>query len=464
MSEGRRRTNGPPRPTRPQLHKPAHDPVRLTAYDVLKAVRVDGAYANLVLPGLLTERRLSGRDAALATELAYGTLRAQGQLDVILQACVDRPLAQVDPPVLDVLRLGAYQLLRTRIPPHAAVSATVDLARTILSAGPASFTNAVLRKVAAQPLPDWLAQLAPSDPMAAIALETAHPRWVAQAFADALRGDKAQTRSALIADDLRPAVHLVARRMTRDQLLEEAGGESGPWSPLAVRLREGGSPRDIKAVRNGRAAVQDEGSQLMALAVGNLELDGPDRLWVDLCAGPGGKAALLQVLADARGARLLALELQPHRAALVARSGVGAVVTADARRPPLADGCVDRVLLDAPCSGLGALRRRPEARWRRQPSDLPGLTALQGELIDAAVALLRPGGVLAYVTCSPHLAETQVPVLDALRRHPQLRQLDARPLLPGVPELGDGPGVQLWPHLHGTDAMFLAALQKAPSI
>jgi 16S rRNA (cytosine967-C5)-methyltransferase len=209
--------------------------------------------------------------------------------------------------------------------------------------------------------------------------------------------------------------------------------------------------------------VQDEGSQLMALALAAAPLDGPDRLWVDLCAGPGGKAALLDGLAADRGARLVALELQPHRSKLVASSGVHSVLTADARRPPLTDGSVDRVLLDAPCSGLGALRRRPEARWRRQPSDLPGLTALQGQLLDAAVALLRPGGVLAYVTCSPHLAETRVPVLDVLRRHPGLRQLDARPLVPAVPDLGEGPHVQLWPHLHGTDAMFLAVLQKGPN-
>jgi 16S rRNA (cytosine967-C5)-methyltransferase len=456
------RRNGPPRPTRPQLHKPAHDPVRLTAYDVLKAVRVDGAYANLVLPKLLTERGLSGRDAALATELAYGTLRAQGQLDVVLQACVDRPLAQVDAPVLDVLRLGAYQLLRTRIPTHAAVSATVDVARTILSAGPASFTNAVLRKVAQQDLDAWLEQLRPADAVDAVALETAHPRWIAQAFRDALRGDLDEARAALLADDQRPEVHLVARRMARDQLVAESGGTPGPWSPRAVRLEGGGSPGELAAVRAGRAAVQDEGSQLVALALAAAPLDGPDALWVDLCAGPGGKAALLSAVAADRGARLVAVELQPHRALLVRKSGVRDVVTADGRTPPLVDGTADRVLLDAPCSGLGALRRRPESRWRRQPTDLPGLTALQGELLDAAVRLLRPGGVLAYVTCSPHLAETVVPVLDVMRRHPALEQLDARPLLPGVPDLGDGPAVQLWPHRHGTDAMHLAVLRRRP--
>ncbi|MGZ6804904.1 MAG: RsmB/NOP family class I SAM-dependent RNA methyltransferase, partial [Nocardioidaceae bacterium] len=433
MSEprpSRPRRGGPPRPTRPQLHKPAHDPVRLTAYDVLKAVRVDGAYANLVLPRLLAERGLSGRDAALATELAYGALRAQGQLDAVLQACVDRPLAQVDAPVLDVLRLGAYQLLRTRIPTHAAVSATVDVARTILSAGPASFTNAVLRKVAQHDLPAWLEQLRPADPVDAVALDTAHPRWVTQAFRDALRGDLDEARAALLADDARPEVHLVARRMDRDALVADSGGVPGPWSPRAVRLPGGGSPGALEAVRDGRAAVQDEGSQLMALALAAAPLDGPDRLWVDLCAGPGGKAALLAQLAADRGARLVAVELQPHRARLVRSSGVRDVVVADGCAPPLAGGSADRVLLDAPCSGLGALRRRPESRWRRQPSDLPGLTALQGRLLDAAVGLLRPGGVLAYVTCSPHLAETVVPVLDVLRRHPGLEQVDARPLLP----------------------------------
>jgi 16S rRNA (cytosine967-C5)-methyltransferase len=463
VTEPKKRRNGPPRPTRPQLHKPTYDAVRLTAFDVLKAVRVDGAYANLVLPKLLKERQLSGRDAALATELAYGTLRAQGQLDVILQTCVDRPLTQVDAPVLDVLRLGAYQLLRTRIPTHAAVSATVDVARTVLSAGPASFTNAVLRKVAEQDLAAWLEQLRPTDVVDAMALDTAHPRWIAQAFKDALKGDLDEARAALAADDLRPEVHLVARRMSRADLAAVSGGTAGPWSARAVRLQEGGSPSEIAAVRDGRAAVQDEGSQLVALALAEVPLEGRDLTWVDLCAGPGGKAALLDGIANERGARLIAVELQPHRALLVRKSGVREVVTADGRTPPLADGCVDRVLLDAPCSGLGALRRRPEARWRRQPSDLPPLTSLQGELLDAAVRLLRPGGVLAYVTCSPHLAETAVPVLDVLRRHPGLEQLDARPLLPGVPDLGEGPAVQLWPHRHGTDAMFLAVLRKAPA-
>ncbi len=411
---------------------------------------------------MLRERGLTGRDAALATELTYGTLRAQGTLDAVLQRCSNRPLSTVDPNVLDVLRLGAYQLLYTRVRAHAAVSTTVDLAPRRA----AGFVNAVLRGVGRNDLDAWFAEIAPGaddDPIGNLAVRYAHPAWVVTAFRDALGGDLAETEATLRTDDARPAVHLAARpgRVDRDALATEVGGTPGPWSPYAVHLRSG-DPGALAAVRDGRAGVQDEGSQLAALALAAAPLDGPDRRWLDLCAGPGGKAALLGGLAAGRDARVLAVEPRAHRARLTAQACAGlpvTVVQADGTAQAWPAGSFDRVLVDAPCSGLGALRRRPEARWRRQPEDLPALTRLQRSLLAAALAAVRPGGVVGYVTCSPHLAETRAVVAEVTRTMPA-EPVDVRPLLPGVPDLGPGPAVQLWPHRHGTDAMFIALLSR----
>ncbi|MDQ0380793.1 RsmB/NOP family class I SAM-dependent RNA methyltransferase [Amycolatopsis thermophila] len=454
------RKQGPRRP-------PAEDPARRVALDVLRAVRQRDAYANLVLPDMLRRRRLSGRDAALATELAYGASRAQGMLDAIIAACLDRPLDKVDGPVLDCLRLGAYQLLRTRIPEHAAVTSTVDLAREDAGSHVAGFVNAVLRKISEQDEDAWMAQLTPdrdADPIGHLAMRTAHPRWVARAFAEAL-GDKGDDlQAALEADDARPAVHLAARpgEISADELAAITGGDVAPYSPYGVHLPAGaGDPGDSEPIRERLAVVQDEGSQLCAVALTRVPLDGPDERWLDLCAGPGGKAGLLGALAATQGAHVDAVEQAPHRAKLVEQTTGGLPVTvhvADGRESGLEPG-FDRVLVDAPCSGLGALRRRPEARWRRKPSDVPDLTKLQGELLTAALDLTRSGGVVAYVVCSPHLAETEG-VVGEIARRTKAAVLDAREFFPGVPQLGDGPYVQLWPHRHGTDAMFCAVLRK----
>lgn len=271
----------------------------------------------------------------------------------------------------------------------------------------------------------------------------------------------------LRADNERPEVTLVARpgRATTDELLTEEAAVPGRWSPYAVRLTEGGEPGAVQAVAEGRAGVQDEGSQLVALALAAAPVEGPDRRWLDACAGPGGKAALLGALAAERGAVLLASEKQPHRAGLVAKALAGnpgpyQVVAADGTRPPWRPGSFDRVLVDVPCTGLGALRRRPEARWRRRPEDLDGFAPLQRGLLRTALESVRVGGVVGYATCSPHLAETRAVVADLLKQFPDAELIDARPLLPDVPGLGDGPDIQLWPHLHGTDAMYLALLRR----
>jgi 16S rRNA (cytosine967-C5)-methyltransferase len=485
---------------------------RRTAYDVLAAVADREAYANLLLPRLLTERSLTGRDAALATELAYGTLRGLGTYDAVLAACSDRPLDKLDPPVLQVLRLGAHQLLATRVGGHAAVATSVDLARAVGGPRVSGYVNAVLRRVSTRDLDQWLAIVAPdpeSDPDGYLAVRYSYPRWMIAPYRDAL-GEAAgsELTAALAAGNERPRVTMAAfpGGSARDEIMPD-GAAPTRWSPFGFTV-PGGDPSPLIAA--GQAAVQDEGSQLAAIALARAPLAGPpageaagqaralagataDRVrsardgerWLDMCAGPGGKARLLHGLAATAGARLVAADVHPHRAALVrealARSGSAsarassaaapdapsargdyAVLAADGRRPPWRDGAFDRVLVDAPCSGLGALRRRPEARWRKSESDLPALAELQRDLLRSALAACRPGGVVAYVTCSPVSTETR-DVVNAVAGATQgVEILDAPAVLPDVPDVRspDPRFAQLWPHRHGTDAIFIALLRR----
>jgi 16S rRNA (cytosine967-C5)-methyltransferase len=443
---------------------------------VLRAVDDRDAYANLLLPALLTERGLTGRDAAFATELTYGTLRGRGTYDAILAACSDRD--DLDPPVRDVLRLGAHQLLATRVGRHAAVSTSVDLTKDVCGLRPSGFVNAVLRRVATRDLDDWIQITAPDpaqDPSGYLAVRYSYPRWIVDAFRDAL-GPAApdELGDALAAGNARPAVVLAlgpgepAGGALADGALPD--GERTKWSPYGFRLA-GGDPAALVA---SGAAVQDEASQLAALALTRIGLaSGPDQRWLDLCAGPGGKARLLAGLATARDARLIASDVRPQRARRVrdalirasgtSRDGAGhGVIAADGRRVPWAPGTFDRVLADVPCSGLGSLRRRPEARWRKTPADVTGLSVLQRQLLNAAIDSARPGGVVAYVTCSPHLAETRDVVTDVVRARDDVTILDAPALLPEVPALAalDPRFAQFWPHRHDTDAIFLALLSR----
>jgi 16S rRNA (cytosine967-C5)-methyltransferase len=461
---------------------------RRAAYQVLAAVENREAYANLLLPKLLADRDITGRDAALATELAYGTLRGQGTYDAVLAACSDRPLDRLDPPVRQILRLGAHQLLATRIGAHAAVATSVDLAKQVVGPRVSGYVNAVLRRVATRDLDAWLAIVAP-DPAADadgnLAVRCSYPRWIVGAYRAAL-GDAADAdlEAALAAGNARPKVTMATLPggPDRDQVMP-AGAEPGRWSPYAFTL-DSGNPAGL--IASGQAAVQDEASQLAAIALTRAPLTpaatdafadadanakGGER-WLDLCAGPGGKSRLLQGLATiaAPRASLIAAELHPHRAALVKEAlsrpgGQGAaaeVIVADGTRPPWPEGSVDRVLVDAPCSGLGALRRRPEARWRKAESDIAALTELQRALLRSALATVRPGGVVAYVTCSPVLAETRDVVTAVAGADPDVEILDAQAVLAEVPGTGSaGPlFAQLWPHRHGTDAIFIALLRR----
>ena len=466
------------------------DSARMVAFGVLQAVSDDDAYANLVLPTAIRRATLNKRDAGFATELTYGTLRGEGTYDAILSRCVDRDLAQLDRPVLDALRLGSHQLLNMRVTTHAAVNETVALVRDQVGAGPSGLVNAVLRRVAEKPWDEWLETITSgAGEVEALALRHAHPAWVVRAMRQSLKlhGRPDDLDALLEADNVAPQVHLIG-------LPGVPGGEEN----LNAAIEAGATPSQLLdgaavfsggeigllgGVREGSLRVQDIGSQWVARALAEPAVQ-PGERWLDLCAGPGGKAALLSALAAEFEVHLTANEPTPHRAKLVEQAlapvedTAWTVRTGDGRTINELGTSFDRIMVDAPCTGLGALRRRPEARWRRQPSDLAALTALQQELLDAAAAALAPDGLLAYVTCSPHMAETVVQVQDVLRRHSDLRLLDAHEVmtdlaLPGGAELmtqRPSPAddvaakcVQLWPHIHGTDAMFFALLQKEPA-
>lgn len=454
----------------------ALQPARRVAWETLRAVHESDAYANLLLPRAIGRAGLSGPDAGLATELTYGTLRRQGTYDAVISAASDRHVHRIDPAVLDVLRLGVHQLLSTRVASHAAVNESVTLAREASGRGSAGFVNAVLRRVARDTPGEWLTRLeaeARSDDER-LGLRHAHPVWVIRAFRRALaaEGRADELEDLLAADNRSPAVTMAALPGLAEP---PEGADRTASSPIGFRLG-GGDPEPVIVAAHGTIRVQDEGSQLAALALSRCAPVRPGERWLDLCAGPGGKTAVLAAEALAAGATLAANEPGQARAELVRDSVAGVplevpVTEQDGRTLAAhAAGDMDRILVDAPCTGLGALRRRPEARWRKQPSDVPDLAALQGELLNAAVGALRPGGVVAYVTCSPHLAETAAVVADTRRTWGDaVTELDARAVLQEIarhpldlPAPTDGSGrAQLWPHRHGTDAMSITLLRRS---
>ena len=450
---------------------------RAVAYEVLRAVSGDEAYANLLLPHAIVRAELDAKDAGLATELTYGTLRRRGTYDAIIAAAADRTVDRIDPAVLDALRLGVHQLLSTRVASHAAVNESVELARRHgVGKGAAGFANAVLRRVSRDTPGEWMDRIAAAarSDDERIGVTTSHPVWIVRALRRALTAEgRADELEALLeAENIAPRVAMVALPGLAEA---PADATAARFAPTAFTTHGGGDPEGLIRASEGRIRVQDEGSQLAALALSRaLPIEAGER-WLDLCAGPGGKTALLAAEALAHGAHLDANEIVPARAGLV-RQAVASVplevevTEEDGRdRAARAPGEYDRILVDAPCTGIGALRRRPEARWRKAPSDVPDLTALQQELVLAAFAALKPGGVVAYVTCSPHLAETSGVLAEVKRAlGDSAEELDARAVVRSValdeidlPDQADGSlRAQLWPHRHGTDAMSIALLRK----
>ena len=426
---------------------------RLLAFEVLAQVELQGAYSNLLLPKALTESSLDDKDRAFATELVYGTLRMQGRHDHFISAASDRILEQIDPKALIVLRLGTHQLKEMRVPSHAAIYESVELAKKVVGKSTASFVNAILRKIDSL---DFEQLSKPTQEYARLALEYSHPEWIVSSYFDSLK-NSSEVISLLQANNNPAKPTLIAwPGLATQGELQEAGALAIATSSVAATFD--GNPGDIAAIRERRAGVQDLGSQLVVEKF--YDQFKPNLRWLDLCAGPGGKAAYLSALLKRDGGSLLANEISNERAKLVSQvMHHGEVNVSDGRSMPDELGKFDRILLDAPCTGIGALRRRPEVRWRRNLQDLKNLTALQSELLESATRLLSPGGIIAYVTCSSHQAETKFQIRSFLKQHSNFTRI------PVQDERADIDGdLQLWPHRDGTDAMFLSLLRSKESV
>ena len=449
MVEARRNTFKSPKPDR----------VRLLVYDILQEVNRSDGYSNLLLPQALTDADFEQRDKGFATELLYGTLRMQGRHDYIAAQVSDRSWSEVDPGIVDVVRLGAHQLFEMRVPSHAAVSATVELARKVIGESKASFVNALLRKMSAQTLDQWLEPVNEiKDPVTRLAIMYSHPEWIVSAYYDLLR-DYAEVEKLLSANNSPASPTLVwwPGRSTQEEFIS-LGAVSTAFSPYGLKYE--GTPASLEAIRHRRAGVQDEGSQLVASIFTSVVAE--EKSWLDLCAGPGGKAALLASIAKVNGRDFTANEISKPRSELVKQViGTARLWVGDGRDIASHNERFGAILADVPCTGLGALRRRPEVRWRRQVSDLRALTQLQRELSDAAISILEVGGYFGYATCSPHLAETSIQVKDILNSHPELELVDLTEYLPAGLHgaIRDG-ALSLWTHRHETDAMYMAVFRK----
>lgn len=437
------------------------DNSRLAALDLLRLVRDEGAYANLALSQVLKTHALNGRDAAFTVELAYGVLRNQMLYDTYIEQCSERDISVIEPEIKDILRMGVHQVVSMRVPDHAAVDSSVNLARGISSGGQsqarAGFVNAILRCIVRNH--ELRSDDLGTDTQTDLSITYSHPQWIIDSYRDSIiaAGRHESEIEALLQANNLPAKPVIAVRFGDSEI---EGTSPGRWSKNA-RVLDTVIPQELVSGNINQIIVQDEGSQLVAQAFLLASPGGPESAWLDMCAGPGGKAALISDSVPP-GVTFTAVELHDHRARLVRQiiSTTATVIVSDARTRPWGNLFFDRVLVDAPCTGLGALRRRPEARWRKKASDLPGLNTLQEELILAALDSTRSGGLVCYVTCSPLVEETRDILESVLAERPDAQLEDARPLFPGVSDLGPGPTVQLWPHVHGTDAMFFALIRR----
>ena len=448
LAEARRNTFKSPKP----------DASRLLAFDLLTEVNRNEGYSNLLLPQALNASTMDDRDRSLVTELLYGTIRMQGKHDWVLAQISDRPWSEVDPGIVDICRLGVHQIHEMRVPDHAAVAATVEVARKRIGESKASFVNALLRSVTRKTITDWFSPLESiTDPVERLSIQYSHPEWIVSSYYDLLKSWEEVEAALKINNEAATPTLVSWPGFSTQQDLIDVGGEPTQFSPYGVHWK--GNPGALDLIKSRKIGVQDEGSQLVAEVFAKAA---QGTSWLDMCAGPGGKAALLSSIARQRSITFTANEISAARAELVSQVVHGdRVLVSDGRTIGSLTEKFDAILIDAPCTGLGALRRRPEVRWRRTLQDLRALTQLQRELVESAIEALNPGGVLGYATCSPHLAETSIQVSDIKKNHSDLVQIAVDEYLPASLDGATRDGaMSLWTHKHGTDAMYLALFRK----
>ncbi len=450
--------------------KQAKPTARDTALQVLTAVEQEGAYSNLLLNGALQKSGLSGADAGLATELVYGTISRLNTIDYFLEAFVAKGMAKLQPWVRNLLRLSFYQLYYLdRIPPHAAVNEAVNIAKRRGHQGISGMVNGVLRNVLRRKEELTLPENMP--PVKRIALEHSHPDWLVARWVKQYGEETAEAICRANNEPPSVSVRVNRSRNSRDEMLQAMKGQDleavpSPMSQDGILVLSGGNMALTPWYREGLISVQDESSMLVGEAV-NPE---PGMTVLDCCAAPGGKTCHVAELMGGRG-EVVANDIHPHKAKLIEdhakRLGLGNIRTLSGDATKLtevfAPATFDRVLLDAPCSGLGVIRRKPDLKWAKTPEDIAEISAVQRELLDTVSGLLKPGGVLVYSTCTIEKAENSEMVRWFLDRHPEFKLAEDEPESWRNLDEAKGResiGLQILPQDAHSDGFYIARLVK----
>lgn len=441
------------------------DKAREIAIKILNEVHEEGAYANVALARHLRKADLSDQDRRFVTELVYGAVKAGDTLDWILRRYVNRPLKKISPMVREILRLGLYQIFYLdKVPASAACNTAVELTKKYSHAGTVKFVNAVLRTAVREPekakFPEGKGKATEG-----LALRSQHPYWLVKRWVKQFGFEEAEKLCDF--DNGQPVLSvrtntLKTGRTELMQALEQAGAEvqESQWTPEGVLVTEHGALDKLAPLQDGLCQVQDESSMLVAHVVNPQ----PGELIIDCCSAPGGKTTHMAALMHNEG-RIVAGDIYEHKLERIEENAQRLGI--DIIEPTLLDArevgeeyedMADRVLVDAPCSGLGVLRRKPDARWNKSAEEIAALPPLQGEILDSAAKALKAGGVLVYSTCTIDRSENDAVVEAFLARHPEFTLEQTGDFLPVKRE---EQMVQLYPQRDGTDGFFIARMRKA---